>query len=48
MGTIAAGDPSGSDGSTLALLHSPRGIEFFPNGSLLVSDSRNHRIMQYD
>ena len=41
----AAGDPSGSAGSTNTLLNLANSIVFLPNGTFLVADEGNKRIM---
>lgn len=44
-GQTAAGDPSGSAGSTNTLLNLARAVVFLPNGTFLVADEGNKRIM---
>lgn len=47
-GQTAAGDPYGSAGSTNTLLNLASAVVFLPNGTFLVADEGNQRIMQYD
>ncbi len=46
--TLEAKQVFGFEGTGIAQFNAPRGIDFAPDGSFYVADSRNHRIQHFD
>ena len=47
VGTTIAGQNNGTNGSSLAYLNSPRGIQVDINGNLYIADMHNHRVVMW-